>query len=1263
VSIRLSMARDISPGIATHVLVCLILSAVAITLGNAQEQAANKPIANGTSQAPKTPTQAPAQSSVTRPGVQPNATPAAAQTPKPTQPSSPSPQATPAKPEVSSPAPPKASSSTSPELSQKPAWSLPESLSRFQQIFFFRSQAAELLPPSFRPIDVAELDKQLQRIDGGVISPVDAPQLIRSVYVATLDRDRLISNQSYWDVSYGGREPARLSMGNLGFAIKVDNNDFASPSSGKIVSDLNGEASVVVPGDARIPFAWTASGKSIERGFSFDLKIPVSVQTRLLIEVPRDLEVQAIDGVGRSLPSPPPEAGNTGSAASLSGSPKSWYSIDAGGLARVRLKVISTVRGDAKAILPVRQASIQYELQPQSIRFTARMLVDARPGGVLPALSVDNGKVTSIRIGGTVVSWSEVSGTDAGGIQIDSSRVESSSSNGTMNITVEGEAAWNPGGGLQALPWPQWKGCRPILVATEMQSQIRLDRGLNALRIQIPEQWRFLPTAASEDGSRIYRCVGALVTAGPTILARPDEKQSSADSVLRLSASSTQFQAQFDISVLMSDEGPQPVQIRMDSGWTADLVTIPSSGRIIDQLQLSDPATRRNVSIWPTSDELVDRRLHIRITGSMPIRATSGRIEFPATSFATIQNCRNRVVALLTPPSGFNWTGDVALRTTRITLNELSTVHRALLGELGSDSLLIDLNEGRVPPLLSRRPDIAFDTTSRLTLQLDGDRLVETCLVACDSVSTDIQSVIVDLGKPDGRPPMQWSALRVDGSSRRITSTSRIRPEDVLSRDSSLMAPAMDSDAPPLPNNPVNQNTQRINDQSSLSEYPASEVWRLELGERGEREVLLVGRREYKFNGSREVPLPTVPNAANQNGQAIVMPSLGVGALGESVFKVPRLTSRKSSLYKYGAVSVDTEAKPGGVILRYDATEKPSIQVKPSTRANELPLIWRETVRIEASNRGGDLVTAIFDVHRDNDFMIEHDLNLHLVSVTDSDGNSIEHHMDPSLLQIKSLGPARRVITHWTRATFSGSIARKWTAPKIKAVGVVLRQDWKLLPAADTFVPLTNMLNGSAPLFPSLSDLRPNTPTSRLANKADADDKIWDSESAVVIEPSKATVWLIDCGLGYTLISMIGLCLFAVGWGIALRWPWTAATLWTSSLVPPMFLLASASLWMSAISVPFAAGCLIAVTLAPADRLQRISSQAQKELSKGVANFKKQWNDDSGTLSDKPPSSRIFSWTGARSVLAARVLPCVGDCLLVEAFERTRADANASKFT
>lgn len=1032
-----------------------------------------------------------------------------------------------------------------------PPTELPSSTLSLRPIFFYQSQAAELLPSTFRPIELSTLDERLrgqnQSAVNAAASSSSSPQLIRSVYVATVDGEQLVSPRSTWDVAYRGEGSSRLNVGKLGIALRPQVRE-NSDATDRFFSDGDGGTSVVVNGDTRIGFAWSSRGRGIERGVLFDLEIPASIQTRFLIEVPSKFSLRAIDGVGRALPSPPPEAGTSVTAA-VPTFPTAWYSIEAGGLTRVRLKVTSGKIADAETVLPVRQASIQYDLMPQAIRFVTRMLVDSRPDSTLPVLSIDQGSVTSVRVGGIAVPWGEVMYPDGNGIRIDASRLESSSASGTMNVTIEGEAPWSVGGGLQSLPWPRWRGCRPILIATEMQTQVRIDESITALRLQLPDHWRFLPSTSGEDRSRLYRAVGSLGDEGPAVLVRPEEKQSPADSILRLSATRSQLKAQLDASIVVDEFGPKPIQMRVDPMWNADLVTITSSGRVIELP--ADAAARRTITIWPTSDEVLAGRIPVRVTGWMPLRTIGGSVEFPATSFLTIQNSRNRLAALVTPPIGFNWTGDVAIRTKRVVAKDLSPIQQTLLGDLSEDSLLLELPDGRLESLVCRRPEVNLDATIRFALRRDGDRLIETCVIGCDSISTDVQSLVVDLGEHRNRPVMQWSAIRADGSSRRMDA----RP-----------------DAAP------------------------TEICRIDLGTRGERQVLLLGKREYPIGDGCTVPLPVVPEATNQSCQAIVMPTLSITRQGPTMLRVPAATPAKPPGKPQSqwlvTMLADIDPAPGSVVLRYESTDRSSIDVVASESPKAVTVVWQESVQINASNRGGDTIIATYDVDPSSTITINHDAVLRLVSVTDPGGKTIPHESEPGQLRVNTPSNVSQWMVTWTRNVYSNSMFRRWSAPKVQVTGVVLRRAWVLTPAPDTMVPAASLFGRPTAADGSLS---PPAVMSWQSN-------FWAHQGDVEmdINAGKDRVWILDSAIGYPVAAMIGMCLFAANWWIALRSRFVAFTLWCFSVLPVLLLFSTDAIWVASVCVPLAAGGVIATTATSSVKGQRRSRPSSGRSAKPI---------------------------------------------------------------
>ncbi len=87
--------------------------------------------------------------------------------------------------------------STAPDGTQVDA-TLPQSFDTLESIYFYQSQAAELLPPHFRPIDIQTLDEKLKGRQQNFGAATDTPQIVRAVYVARVEGEHLVSISLIW---------------------------------------------------------------------------------------------------------------------------------------------------------------------------------------------------------------------------------------------------------------------------------------------------------------------------------------------------------------------------------------------------------------------------------------------------------------------------------------------------------------------------------------------------------------------------------------------------------------------------------------------------------------------------------------------------------------------------------------------------------------------------------------------------------------------------------------------------------------------------------------------------------------------------------------------------------------------------------------------------------------------------------------------------------------------------------------------------------
>jgi len=192
---------------------------------------------------------------------------------------------------------------------------------------------------------------------------------------------------------------------------------------------------------------------------------------------------------------------------------------------------------------------------------------------------------------------------------------------------------------------------------------------------------------------------------------------------------------------------------------------------------------------------------------------------------------------------------------------------------------------------------------------------------------------------------------------------------------------------------------------------------------------------------------------------------------------------------------------------------------------------------------------------------------------------------------------------------------------------IVLHRDWRLLPAPDTLIPSALLFGETRRVGMNDLDNRPELQAVAMTQAA---------ESAISIELSGSRVWIVDSGMGYTVASMVGLCVFAMGWWMTARSPFIASLVWIFTNVPPVFLFVTSTLWYSSVCVPFAAGGLTAMTLLPS--VKRWGDAVRASISAVPISTPKQGaslGQDRENEERNHGSSRgnAFSWTGRLSVL------------------------------
>ncbi|WP_186776081.1 hypothetical protein [Rubripirellula reticaptiva] len=621
---------------------------------------------------------------------------------------------------------------------------------------------------------------------------------------------------------------------------------------------------------------------------------------------------------------------------------------------------------------------------------------------------------------------------------------------------------------------------------------------------------------------------------------------------LRTEVSKGTVTAKARISILVDADRLEPIRLRIQDGFNIDSLVFANSDRVIESPN-SRSATD-TIVLWPEwedtqasrladavedsgsnpLDRSVDngeagladadnasqpgagapridvvnsmarsREIVIDITGTRVIPATGPIVVVPHCWFARVDSVHSQLFASIVPPPELNWSGEAALKRDRIRETDLSSDQLAFLSGGDRPTLYFAPELGRTPEVLLETPNVTFNVSTVLRIAREGDELAEQLVIDIESAGQRLTELQVQTGPPDSRPTYQWSLSGDDG----VQSTSL--PASDVSIDTS------ESDA-----------------------GGEGGTYTIDVSDLNLRGRSLIARRRYTPAGDINLELPSVPGAASQRSEVRVGRGLVVKEKSPSVQLVPlvdrseptaakdRIVSggdRASSLKAVIDGATDGSAKEAAknsptldrfVIhqrLRYDAVEQPSIVVAKADDDGAVTIVWRESVRMTASSRGTDDIEAIYQVSPTTPFIIRYSPELQLMSVT-RDGEPVDVLSVPRRrIVLEPRGRSEVVRVVWNRSQFGKGWFRRCKMPQIDVSGVVMRREFELVPAPDTFSPAT--------LFRDH----------------------WQSSSVDAIEllPGE-TVLLVRRNIALALGWLVALLTFAIGWSVASRSPLVA---------------------------------------------------------------------------------------------------------------------------
>lgn len=1030
-------------------------------------------------------------------------------------------------------------------------------------IGIYQSQMVELIPDDYRPASINALRDAIVRLTDRATDD-QASRLRGSEYWIKYDDGVLVSDRSVIDLESDRDTIVRRSLGRVNLSIESSGartNGLAMETYPRLESSSDGNLVAVFRGGdsrrTRLEFRWRLSGRPFRSGQEYTLRLPRTPQTRLVLALPSSLTVEALDGVLRSRPGPPNDAGDL----SIAGDNR-WYELDAGGLSTIRLRVTDVDTNTATEQFVLRRGLSRYDIDASGMTWSRRMVVQLPAEQMFPPLRVYGATVTSIRVNDSEVNYQTKSPRrDVHDIQIDSPILSTTSVATSTTVTVTGQSTWD---GTCVLPLASWVGDRVVHAFVSDEVQVSVAEPLSVVSWQLPSSWSQLPSKTI-DGATMLSASGPsinpvttspLPAAGNPSAGDPSAEDGgvawsrirlversplrSTETLLRLEADKGSVTANARFLIDVDPNHLEPFRVSVQPSFSIDSVTLFPSGRLIETPNLND--RNRSFVVWPSPEDLSTDQVTgqsqiilaasgTRVLSANTTVANSQSVSIPATWFAKIQNARGTLFASIVAPTNLNWSGEAALARGRIRAGELEPSRLTFLSGGDRPTLYFKPSSGRTPEIWLEPPGVAFDVSTKLKLQRDNDEIVERLIVDVESAGQSLRELVIQTDDDAARPPFLWSISGDNG----LPSTS-------------------------LPASDIRRGTGE-----ELGTY------RIDVSELNLRRRPLIARRRYSVSGQVKMMLPSVPGAVSQQSEVQIGAGLVVADTSRFVQRVPLVHpdqgQRSDQTVKQESATVPSPNRDAVVVqcLRYDAVEQPSIVIASDNSDHLVNLAWRESIRVIASSRGTDRIEAAYRLTASAPITIDYSDDLQLASVH-RNGQPIDLLTVPQRpLRIEPGDDTETLRVVWNRSRIGSRWLRQCRMPNINVSAVVMKRDYRLIAASDTFAP-ASLLTGSQ-------------------RRMESDPK---SIRSVPVRPGEQ-VTLIRRNVALAIGWLVAIFTFAVGWAIAawrplmvavavvilaaitlLWWPWKLAIIgWLIVPIIAAGMLVSARAWTRRGSILF----------------------------------------------------------------------------------------------
>ncbi|WP_253161161.1 hypothetical protein [Stieleria tagensis] len=975
-------------------------------------------------------------------------TAAGEQAPSESQPQLPDPTLSPANSDESTADESTADESTADESPPDAALSLPlrhRDGRPFRPIGIYQSQLVDLVPQSFRVVSIGELRQAIEN-DTERFADAEQTRLVSGFYDVRLDDQLLISEHSELVIEHPAARTVFQSLGPVNVAIldSLGPTRAADPNVPHLEVDSQGELIAVIPASApedlpddqtdavdaaatngrsvddslrsKIQFAWTLQSQTQGKLKKFELRLPRTPQTRLIITTPSDTQLESAQGVLVERPGPPPGADLDNRTGDIR-----WYVLEAGGLNRIEIYAKKITEGESNDPVVVRRESKQYEVDLSGVTWTHRMTIELPELSNTVRLLSPQGTVTAVRVNSVRTPYQVLRRTDGQSlvdVELPNNVVRefvtstpganapaSRETTGVdlVTLTVTGDSSWDISDGRCELPSVTVVAPNVLWTEASTQTVVAVMAPLVVAQWEIPPTWRQAIQSPTRAGETL------LIAEGPSYdnansdpiwsrLKLVQQEPVLFDEIwlrLQIEQSPTNsLSAKARLRCRIQPGEQSPLQVDVNPDWTIDSVTVVGSGR-----QITPQAGTSQLTVWPTASEVAQSSLVLEIAGKQSLQSDRKRVQVPETWFIRPRARETSHVIAMQPPRLRRWDGESVMLQGRIKATELDEAAVAFL-QPNSETLLLRSPDGSAPAVALEPIDSSLGVSLRLNVETDGDEVSETIVVRAET-SQPISELTVLTGNSE-KPAFQWSLRRLD-------------------RSATVSVP--ESSVTQSPNDPLGKYVIQM-DGRDFGDYE------------------LVAQRSFQASEQFSLPLPSVRDAISQNAEVFIDRNWKLPTVPQSVQLVPGYTPTDALLR-----SADQAQH-----LRYDPLMRPVLRLQRTQPSSANCLIWTQTLEVTASSRSEDLFQLFAEVSAEKAFRLSFDPELEFISLVRNGHAQRPTRTALGELWIEPEKQSDQIAVVFRRRHTSTGWLRRCNIPEISIGGHVIQSGQIFQPDADTFL-------------------------------------------------------------------------------------------------------------------------------------------------------------------------------------------------------------------